>query len=148
MKIHIDISGQIQQKNLNSALGCKREDGIETSVFMKSKLKKEILQRYHGQVTNIIEKIHCILIFYCIKDFLENVDEVIICRDVNFRRLKRLLQLLFGDRLKTIKISQRRSNTNKSPAHRTALKTKRHRKYAKLNITKRMVEDVLFEFKM
>ncbi len=147
MRIYIDISGQIQQKNLNSALGCKREDGIERSVFMKSKIKKRILLKYKGQVTNLIEKLHCILIFYCIKDFLENIDEIIICRDVNFRRLKRLLQLLFDDKLENIKISQRQSNGTKSKAHRTALKTKRNKKHANLNITRRMVEDILFEFK-
>ena len=147
MKLHIDISGQVQQKNLNSALGCKRDDGTERSVFMKSKTKKEILSKYKGQVINIIEKIHCILIFYCIKDFLKDIDKIVICRDVNFRKLKRLIQLLFADKLENIKIIQRQSNGAKSKAHRVALKTKRNKKHAKLKITRRMIEDILFEFK-
>lgn len=147
MRVHVDISGQIQQKNLNSALGCKWEDGRERSVFLKSKLKKEILLKYKGQVTNLVEKFHCILIFYCMKGFLDDVDEFVVCRDVNFRRLKRLLPLLFVDGLRDVKISQRRSNGHQSLAHRTALKTKKNKKHAKLNITRRMVENVLFEFK-
>ena len=48
MRLHIDISGQIQQKSLNSALGCVRDDGEERSVFIKSKIKKEILMKYKG----------------------------------------------------------------------------------------------------
>lgn len=147
MRLHVDISGQVQQKNLNSALGCKRDDGKDRSVFIKSKVKKEILLKYKGQVTNLVEKIHCILIFYCIRDFLDDVGEVVVCRDVNFRRLKRLLPLLFGNKLKNVKIKQRQSNTGKSKAHRVALKTRRNKRHAKLNVTRRMVEDILFEFK-
>lgn len=147
MKLHIDISGQIQQKSLNSALGCVREDGVERSVFIKSKIKKEILTKYKGQVTNIIEKIHCILIFYCINDLLEGVDEIIVCKDIDFRRLKRLLPLLFEGKLDNKKIMQRESNSDKSLAHRVAIKTKRNKRHAMKYITKRMVEDVLFKFK-
>jgi len=147
MKLHVDISGQVQQKNLNSALGCKRDDGEERSVFLKSKLKKEVLLKYKGQVTNLIEKIHCILIYYCMKDFLDGIDKVVICKDVNFRRLKKLLLMLFGDRLKGVKITQRKSNSDKSLAHRVALKTKRHKRHAQLNITRGMIEDILFKFK-
>jgi len=146
MKVHIDISGQIQQKNLNSALGCKWDDGRERSVFLKSKLKKEVLKKYSDQ-KNILEKVHCILIYYCIKDFLDGVDKIIICKDINFRRLKKFLLMLLVDRLEGIKIVQRKSNSEKSPAHNVALKTKRHKKHAQLNITRRMLEDILMKNK-
>lgn len=142
MRLHVDISGQIQQKNLNSALGCKRDDGVERSVFLKSKLKKEILNR-HSDQKNIIEKVHCILVYYCIKDFLDDVDKIVICKDVNFRRMKKLLLVLFGDRLEGVKVVQRESNSEKSLAHNVALKTKRNKKHAQLNITRRMLEDIL-----
>ena len=36
MKIEIDISGQIQQKNYDSALGFCRDNGIEKAVYLKS----------------------------------------------------------------------------------------------------------------
>ena len=45
--------------------------------------------------TNLIEKLHCIMIYYCIRDFLEGIGEIKICEDVNFRRIKNLLPLLF-----------------------------------------------------
>ncbi len=142
MKLHIDISGQIQQKNLNSALGCKRDDGMERGVFLKSKIKKDILKKYSTQ-KNIIERVHCILIYYCIRDFLEGVDRVVVCRDINFRRMKKLLLVFLGGKLDGVKIVQRKSCSEKSLAHNVALKTKRNKKHAKLNITRRMLEDIL-----
>ena len=42
MRIEIDISGQIQQLNFDSALGFKRNDGFSRSVYLKSEVKKEI----------------------------------------------------------------------------------------------------------
>ncbi|MBM3233988.1 hypothetical protein FJZ19_02745 [Candidatus Pacearchaeota archaeon] len=149
LKIEIDISGQIQQLKLNSALGIKRTDKAENSIFLKSEVKKEIIKKYKGQVTNLIEKLHCILIYYCIKDFLENVNEIIICRDVSFRRIKNLLPLLFKEQnyLNNIKISQRTSCEKKSLGHKVALKTLRNKKLANLIIKNEMIEDVLFKFK-
>jgi hypothetical protein len=149
MKMTIDISGQIQQLNLDSALGFRRDDKLSKGVFLKSSVKKEIIKKYKGQITNLIEKLHCILIYLCIKDYLQNIDEIEICRDANFRRIKNLLPLLFKEQnyLYNIKITQRKSNTEKSQAHRIALKVFRKKKYAELIIKKEMIENVLLEFK-
>ena len=57
MKIEIDIIGQIQQLNYDSALGFRRENGFEKSVFLRSKDKKEIIKKYKGLVTDLIENI-------------------------------------------------------------------------------------------
>ncbi len=149
MKIEIDISGQIQQQNLDSALGFKRSDGVEKSVYLKSKIKKEVIKKYKGQITNLIEKLHCILIYYCINDFLENVHEIIICRDINFRRVKNLLPLLFKEKnyLQGIKINQRNSCGEKSLGHKISVKTFRNKKLASLVIKKEMIENVILKFK-
>ena len=148
-KIEIDISGQIQQLNYDSALGFRRSNGIEKSVFLKSQVKKEIIKKYKGQVTDLIEKIHCILIYYCIKDFLEEVNEIKICKDVSFRRIKRLLPFLFKEKdyLAGIKILQRKGKEKKSSGHNIALKSFRKKRFAELIITKEMIKEVLFEFK-
>jgi len=148
-KIEIDISGQIQQINHDSALGFRRDNGIERSVYLKNETKKGIIKKYKGQVTNLIEKLHCIMIYYCIKDFLDEVKEIKICRDVNFRRIKNLLPLLFKDKnyFNEIEITQRKGDELKSAGHSIALKTFRRKKYASLLIEKEMIEDVLFEFK-
>ena len=148
-KIEIDISGQIQQLNYDSALGFRRDNGIEQSVYLRSKTKKEIIKKYKGQVTNLIEKLHCIMIYYCIKDFLDDVEEIKICKDVNFRRIKNLLSLLFKGHnyLNGINVTQRKGDEVKSAGHRIALKTFRKRKYANIIIDKEMLENVLFEFK-
>ena len=149
MKIEIDISGQIQQVNYDSALGFRRENGFEKSVYLRSKTKKEIIKKYKGQVTNLIEKLHCIMIYYCIKDFVKGIREIKICKDVNFRRVRNLLPLLFKeqDSFKNIKIISRKGNEPTSSAHRIALKTFRRKKYVHLLIKKEMIENVLFEFK-
>ena len=148
-RIEIDISDQIQQINHNSALGFRRENGLEKSVYLKSEIKKEIIKKYMDQVNNLIEKLHCILIYYCIKDKLEEVNEIKVCKDVNFRRIKNLLPLLFKENgyLKDIKITQREGRERKSAGHNIALRTFRRKKYADLIIKKEMIEDVLFEFK-
>lgn len=148
-KIEIDISGQIQQINYDSSLGFRRNNGIEKSVYLKSSTKKEVIKKYKGQVTNLIEKLHCIMIYYCIKDSLENVKEIKICQDVSFRRIKNLLPLLFEQKnsFSDIKIVSRKGGEPKSVAHRISLKAFRKRKYTDLLIKKEMIEDVLFEFK-
>jgi len=150
MRIEIDISGQIQQKNYDSALGFRRENGIVKSVYLRSSTKKEILKKYKNQVTNLIEKLHCIMIYLCIKDNLKDAKEIKICSDVNYRKLRKLLPFLFKDFnfLKDIKIKPRKGNEPKSAAHRFALRTFRRRKYASLIITKEVVEKHLFEFKI
>ena len=149
MKIEIDISGQIQQINYDSSLGMKREDGFEKSVFLRSKDKKDILRKYRGQVIDLIEKIHAILIYYCIIDELNTVSEIKICKDVNFRVLKNILPLLFKEHeyLRGIKILMRKGGDPDSRAHRIALRTFRRQKYASQLITKEMMELLLFEFK-
>jgi hypothetical protein len=149
LKIEVDISGQIQQLNYDSALGFRRENGIEKSVFLRSSDKKEIINKYKGQVTDLIEKIHCIMIYYCIKDYLDNIREIKICRDVNFRRVKRLLPLLFKENnyLNEINITSREGKEKQSLGHSVALRTFRKRKFAELIITRKMIEDLLFEFK-
>lgn len=149
MKVEIDISGQIQQMNLDSALGMKRSDGLEKSVFLKSEIKKEIIKKYKGQVTNLIEKIHCILIYYCIRDNLSGIKEIIICRDVSFRRIKNLLPLLFKEHnyLNNVKIKQRDSCSEQSKGHKIALKTLRNKKLASVMINKEMIEKFLLEFR-
>lgn len=148
-KIEIDISGQIQQINHDSAIGFRRDNGVESSVYLRSKTKKEIIKKYKGQVTNLIEKLHCILIYYCIKEHLNELSEIRICKDVNFRRVRNFLPLLFKecDYLRDIKIKQRKGDEPKSKGHRVALKTYRRKKFADLIITKEMIENVLFDFK-
>ncbi|MFH1358789.1 MAG: hypothetical protein ABIH37_02795 [archaeon] len=148
-KIEVDISGQIQQLNYDSALGFRRDNGLEKSVFLRSKDKKEIIKKYQGQVTDLIEKIHCILIYYCIKDSLECVREIKVCRDVNFRRVKKLLPFLFKeiDYFNEIEIKPRSGSENQSLGHNIALRTFRKKKFAELIIKKEMIEEQLFKFK-
>lgn len=148
-RIEIDISRQIQQLNYDSALGFRRDNGIEKSVYLRSKDKKEVIKKYKGQVTDLIEKLHRILIYYCIKDFIDEVEEIKICKDVSFRRVKRLLPFLFKEKnyLSEIEITQRKGIEKKSAGHNIALRSFRKKRFAELIITKEAIENVLFKFK-
>jgi len=148
-KIEIDIGGQIQQLNYDSALGFRRDNGLEKSVFLRSQDKKDIIKKYEGQVINLIEKLHCILIYYCIKDSLDDINKIKICSDIKFRVLKNLPPFLFKENnyLNEIKIIPRRGNERISSAHSIALRSHRKRRFADNIINKEMIEDVLFNFK-
>lgn len=149
MRLQIDIAGQVQQVNLDSALGCKRSDGLEKSVYLPSRTKKAIIHKYKGQVIRLIEKIHCILIYYCIKNCLDNVKEIKICKDVNYRKLRELLPMLFKDKnyLNHIKIKPRKGEESKSNGHSPAIRAFRKRRRADKILIKEDIEKMLFEFK-
>lgn len=149
MITHIDVSGQVQQKNYDSAIGFARSDGITNSVFLKKEVKREIIGEYKGQITSVIEKVHCILIYYCIRDHLENVREIKICKDCNPRKIRFFLPFLFRDdpHFKGIKIAFRRKREPKSGAHTIALRTHREKKYASHLLDKKDLKSKLFLFK-
>jgi hypothetical protein len=149
MIIQVDISGQIQQKNLDSSLGFKRSDGSSGSVFLRKQLKQKLTNKYKGQVVNFVEKVHCIMIYYAIKDRLRDVKEIKICRDVNKRNIAYLLPKLFKDYagFSDIRLSFIGGKNGKSNGHNPALKALRHRKYADKILNLEMVEKLLLEFK-
>lgn len=93
MEMYIDISGQVTQINYDSCLGCTRSDGLKKSVFLRHQDKKEIIKKYKGKVVRLVERIHCILIYYCIKDILEGVEKIIICKYINYRSMGNFLSI-------------------------------------------------------
>lgn len=149
MKVEIDISGQIQQLNLNSSLAFRSKDCQTKCVYLDSKTKKEVIKKYKGQVTNLIEKLHCILIYYCIRDDIKNIREIKICKDVSYRKIKMLLPLILKrlSKVESIKIKFREGNDPKSAEHNIALRGFRKKIFADIVIKKEMIENVLFEFK-
>lgn len=107
-------------------MGFKRSDDLVGAVYFPSKTKKEVLKKYKGQVVRLIEKMHCILIYYAIKDHLDGVKEIIICQDVNYRRLKSLIPLLFKDSILGIDV-RAKSESKKSNGHGPAIRAFRKR---------------------
>jgi hypothetical protein len=149
VKVHVDISGQIAQKNMDSSLGMKRDDGLEFVVFLPVRIKKQYFQKYNTQILHPVEKLHCILIHYCIRDHLEGVTEIIVCPDINFRRLKHLLPLLFKDhpQFKDIHIRHRLKDEPKSNGHKPAIKAYRKQSKADRILNWKMVECKALAFK-
>ncbi len=140
---------RFNRKNLDSSLGFKRSDGLKKTVFLPKRIKKAILKKYKGQIINLVERIHCIMIYYCIRDSLKDVDEIHICRDADFRVIKRLLPYLFRGHtcFSDIKITARIGTDPTSNGHWPALKAFRKRKYAGIILKKEMLEKKLLEFK-
>jgi len=128
-------------------LGCKRGDGVWRTAYLRVQTKRALLRKYKGQVTRLPEKLHCILIYYCIKDLLSGVTEIKICKDINYRVLRQLLPLLFGDKLASVKLIERKGLEPQIDAHRSALRAFRRKKYATVFVNKDMVESLLFKFK-
>jgi hypothetical protein len=143
MKMHIDISGQVTQLDRPSAMAFVRDDGAVNSVYLDTETKIRITTKHTGKTQNIVEKLHCILVYYCIKDYLENVEELIICRDINPRRLDRILLSLFKGHSKFPKITVRGHDKPESEAHEAALSVFRKKSKAKTIITEKMIESVL-----
>ena len=147
MIIHVDISGQINQVNKDSALGFKRSDGKTNCVKIRSTSKKALRDKFKGQVFRLPEKLYCILIYYCIRDYLTNVETIVICNDENFQRVAYLLPFLFKGHMVWEKIRLMQKREGKSEGHYPALKGYRSNRNTNKIITADMVEKKLFEFK-
>ncbi len=127
----------------------RRSDGLQKAVLLREATKKSFLSNHRGKVTNLVEKIHCIMVYYCVKDSLQGVSEIHICNDADFRTIKRLLPRLFDGYgyFKDINITARKRSEPSSQGHWPALKAHRKRKNATLLIKESMIEEKLLEFR-
>ncbi len=143
MSMHIDISGQVTQTDKPSSLAFVKDDGSRNVVYVDAETKRRILKRHSGKVENLPEKLHCIMIYFCIKDYLKDVDELVICRDINPRRINKILLSLFKEHGGFPKIIIRGHDQPDSDAHFAALSGYRKKSSADLIITDKMINKML-----
>lgn len=145
-KIEIDISGRIDQKSYNSVIVMLSKDGsLENSIFLSSKLKRQILNK-NKDIKNIIVKLHCILIYYCIKDFIGKISKMKICPDCSPKKIDQYLKLYFKDSKNFKKIKKRiKGIKHSSLCHKKALRIFRGKEKPKLIISKEMILKLLKE---
>ena len=83
------------------------------------------------------------MIYFCIKDHLKNIDELIICRDINPRRINNILRSMFKDNSSFPRIKIRGHDQPDSNAHDAALGGYRSKSKANLVITEKLIEKSL-----
>lgn len=96
MKVKIDIRGRINQWGTKSILGFSSDDlNFHYVVEISSKYKKELRKKY-GNRTDFVEKFHCILITYAIKNHLNKISFIQICNDIGKKKLLKYLKDYLG----------------------------------------------------
>ncbi|MFH1182404.1 MAG: hypothetical protein V1702_05580 [Candidatus Woesearchaeota archaeon] len=89
----IDISGRINEWDKHTFLGYATESKNHI-VYIDIKTKKDLRLKY-GKITDFVEKFHCLMIYYCIRDHLDNFDSLQICRDCGSAKITKYLNDYF-----------------------------------------------------
>lgn len=125
MRIEIDMSGKIEQTDVDTVVSFRNDE--QYSVLLKKKVKVEILTEYRNKHKDIHYRLFAILIYYCIRNYLSKVQSITIDDEYEGREedIKRnLLRILWKDSQnfdkKLIKFSR---IGKKSNAHRVAYQT-------------------------
>lgn len=94
MEIEVDISGNMKFLYKDSVLAFATKDGsLFNTVFLDKRLKRKIFIKYKSKIKNLKEKLHCIMIYYCVKDYLNKISEMKICPDVSPFKMNQYLRL-------------------------------------------------------
>lgn len=125
MRIEVDMSGKIEQTNVDTVVAFRNSE--QYSVSLKKKTKAEILTEYRNKYKDIHYRLFAILIYYCIRNYLNKTQQILIDQEYEGREedIKRnLLRVIWKDYpsfdKKLIKFSK---IGKKSNAHRVAYQT-------------------------
>jgi len=145
VKIQIDISGRVNERHMHSFLGLSSANNASIcySVFLPLHVKKDILKEY-GHVVDCIEKLHCILVYHCLVNFLKqnnySVTEIQICSDCGKAKiLKYLSDYLKGHIILLDAEICVRSVGKRANVHKYLRQVRKDRRLADLKITRRQI---------
>lgn len=143
-KIEIDISGRIDQKSYDSVVVMLNKNrNFENSIILDSKLKKEILNK-NKNIKDINVKLHCILIYYCIKDYIDKILNIQICPDCSPKKIDQYLKFYFKEYKDFEKIRKRiKGVKHSSLCHKKAIRIFRGKEKPNLKISKEMILNLL-----
>ena len=68
MRIEVDMSGKIEQTNVDTVVAFRNSE--QYSVLFKKKTKAEILTEYRNKYKDTHYRLFAILIYYCIRNYL------------------------------------------------------------------------------
>lgn len=124
MHIEVDLSGKIEDY-MDSVVAFRNKE--QYSVLLERKIKTEILTKYRNKYKDIHYRLFAILIYNCIKNYLHNIQLIIIDVEYEKREIdikKHLLNLVWKDYPNFDKALIRFSRIGKkSSAHRLAYQT-------------------------
>ncbi len=144
MKIEIDQSGKIEDY-VNTIVAFR--NGEQFSVLLERKVKRDIMIKYSKEYKDIKYRLFAVCIFYCIKNYLDKIQNIVI--DVEYQGRERdikkhLLRFIHRvspefdkDRINFYTIGK------KSGAHRIAYQTFKGKLSPNKTITMKEVEDII-----
>lgn len=93
MKVHVDVSGRINQWNCDSFFAiCSVDDKeLAYAVMIDNKTKKKLRKRY-GKITDFVEKMHCACLFHLMNPHLGKLSYAKICMDIDKKKLSKYLK--------------------------------------------------------
>jgi len=141
MKIEIDISGNMKFLYKDSVMAFATKEGdISNTILLDRRLKREIFVKYRSRIKNIKEQMHCIMIYYCIKNYLNKISEMKICPDISPNKLHHYLRLLFSSNNLFLKIKKViKPVKHDSFVHKIAYKTYQKKIKPNIILTKEII---------
>lgn len=144
MRIEIDQSGKIEDY-LDTVVAFRNKE--QYTVLLQREIKTQILNKYRNKYKDIRYRLLAILIYHCIKNYLDKVQLIIIDDEYEKRGIdikKHLLRLIWKDYpnfdKKLIKFSRIGKMSN---AHRLAYQTFIGKLAPNKILTKKEVEDLI-----
>src|SRR3989338_3125557 len=98
MRVEVDMSGKIEQTEIDTVVAFRNDE--QYSIMLKKKIKTEILKEYRNKYKDIHYRLFAILIYYCIKNYLNKVQQIVIDQEYEGREedIKRnLLRVIWKD---------------------------------------------------
>lgn len=91
--MHIDVSRRFYQRG-DSSVACKIIPGnSHKGLVISNKLKEELKKNFH--IDKNYAKVHAICIYYLIREELDSFDNLVICNDEEYLKVKACLDFLF-----------------------------------------------------
>ncbi|MBI2559296.1 hypothetical protein HYW20_08295 [Candidatus Woesearchaeota archaeon] len=145
MHIEVDQSGKIEDY-MNTIVAFRNKE--QYTVLLQRQIKNEILTKYRNKYKDIHYRLFAILIYYCIKNYLHNVQLIVIDDEYEKRGVdikKHLLRLIWKDYPNFDKELIRFSRIGKkSNAHRLAYQTFVGKLAPNKILSKNEIENLIF----
>ena len=76
MRIEVDQSGKIEQLNKDTYIALSNH--LQYCIKLPKKIKQEIIYENKTKIKQIIQKLFSICLFYCLKDYLDKAELIIL----------------------------------------------------------------------
>lgn len=77
MRIEVDQSGKIEQLNKDSVIAFSNKN--QYSILISNEVKQEVYKSYKGRIKELIYRLFCIGLYYCLKDYIKEKELIVIC---------------------------------------------------------------------